>query len=299
MGPFEITRLAAVLLGSGLLAGVIGVGGAAAAPAPQPAPRPAEYLFSITSASGSLTGRGDKHLTLKLVGTRNHLTRFTDRPLRQAFVVANGDFAKRFKRYFNGDKPNAALSYTPAGSKIPVSIVVTIGQPRWSAEHATWTFPATRIRERPDNLPDATRRIKPSRVPNPRSFTQASLVIDSAAFCDMRNYPVWSGGYAVCEYGSFRGGDFHGWNLVNADLFASDFSGADFSGANLENADLSGANLSGANFVGANLYRTSLEGANLYHANLTGVDVSDVFAGDNGIFCNSLGYDGSIDTENC
>jgi hypothetical protein len=56
-----------------------------------------QYLFSIPSASGSLIGPSDKHLTLRLTGTRNYLTRFTDRPLRQAFVVANGDFARRFK----------------------------------------------------------------------------------------------------------------------------------------------------------------------------------------------------------
>ena len=85
------------------------------------------YLFSIPTAAGSLTGRSDAHLTLRMSGARDYLTRFTDRPLRQAFVVANVNFAKRFKGYFARSRPNAVLTYTPHGSQIPVSIVLTIG----------------------------------------------------------------------------------------------------------------------------------------------------------------------------
>ena len=40
----------------------------------------------------------------------SYLTRFTDRPLRQAAVVANVDFARRFNGYFAGAQPNAVLS---------------------------------------------------------------------------------------------------------------------------------------------------------------------------------------------
>src|SRR5580693_1605241 len=34
------------------------------------------YLFSIPTASGSLLGPNDKHLTLRLTGTRDYMTRF-------------------------------------------------------------------------------------------------------------------------------------------------------------------------------------------------------------------------------
>ncbi|MDQ6822566.1 MAG: hypothetical protein M3076_19905 [Actinomycetota bacterium] len=140
----------------------------------------AEYLFSIPTASGALTGSGDKHLTLKLVGTRDYLTRFTDRPLREAFVVPNVDFVRRFKGYFGSSEPNAVLTYTPAGARIPVSIVLTVGQPRWDAKRSTLTLPATRIRKQLDNLPGTTVHIRPPFIPNPRSFAQATLIIDDA-----------------------------------------------------------------------------------------------------------------------
>jgi hypothetical protein len=167
-------------LGILLCAGALWATGSALATKTTHATAP-QFLFSIPTASGSLTGPGDKHLTLRLIGTRNYLTRFTDRPLREAFVVANVDFARRFKTYFGNSKPNAVLTYTPPGSRIPNSIVLTIGQPSWDASSATWTFSATRIRKQPDNLPDATVHIKPPLIPNPRSFKQATLFIDSAA----------------------------------------------------------------------------------------------------------------------
>jgi hypothetical protein len=163
--------------------GMLVAGGWAAAGASSPATT-TQYLFSIPTASGSLTGPGDKHLTLRLSGTRNYLTRFTDRPLREAFVVANVDFARRFKTYFGSSEPNTVLTFTPAGSQIPVSIVLTIGQPSWDAANSTWTFPATRIRKQPDNLPDATVHIKPPFIPNPHTFKQATLFIDSAQCCE-------------------------------------------------------------------------------------------------------------------
>ena len=140
-----------------------------------------QYLFSIPSGSGSLTGPNDRHLTLRLSDARRYLTRFTDRPLRQAAVVANVDFARRFRGYFGSVKPNAVLTYTPRGSQIPVSVVLTIGAPRWNAKRFTWTFLATRIRKRPDNLPGTTVHIPPPLIPNPHSFTHATLLIDGSS----------------------------------------------------------------------------------------------------------------------
>lgn len=138
------------------------------------------YLFSIPTASGSLIGRNDRHLTLRLIGTRRYLTRFTDRPLRQATVVANVDFARRFASYFADSAPNAVLTYTRPGTQIPVSIVLTIAAPRWNATRSTWTFRATRIRKTSDTLPGST-RISPPRIPNPRTFTHATLLIDGGS----------------------------------------------------------------------------------------------------------------------
>jgi hypothetical protein len=145
-------------------------------------PRPAApgYLFSIPASSGSLTGHDDTHLTLRMTRARDYLTRFTDRPLREAFVVANVDFAARFAHYFASSKPNAVLTFTPRGEQVPVSIVLTIGAPRWNASHATWTFPATRIRKQADNLPGSAPHRTPPLIANPHHFDHATLLIDDS-----------------------------------------------------------------------------------------------------------------------
>jgi hypothetical protein len=137
------------------------------------------YLWSIPSASGSLTGSNDHHLVLRLVGLRNYLTRFTDRPARQAYVVADADFVRRFKAYFAGVNPNAVLSFTKHASRIPTQIVLQIGQPQWNPKTSTLTFPAVRIPHTEDDLPDTTIHIKPTLIRNPRHFVQAGLFIDS------------------------------------------------------------------------------------------------------------------------
>ena len=144
-------------------------------------PKQVNYLWSIPSASGSLTGRNDHHLTLRLVGVRRYLTRFTDRPVRQAFVVADADFVRRFKRYFADANPNAVLSFSQPGKRIPKDIVLQIGHPRWNPKTSTLTFSAVRIPHMEDNLPDTTVHIKRPLIANPRHFGRASLFIDSAS----------------------------------------------------------------------------------------------------------------------
>jgi hypothetical protein len=161
------------------------------------APKQVNYLWSIPGASGSLTGPNDQHLVLRLVGVRNYLTRFTDRPVRQAFVVANADFVRRFKAYFRDANPNAVLSFRKAGSRIPTEIVLHIGQPRWNPKTSTLTFPAVRSPKREDNLPDTSVHIKPPLIPNPRHFDQASLFIDSGSTSPGCSQ---SGSTATCTY---------------------------------------------------------------------------------------------------
>ena len=161
------------------------------------APNQVNYLWSIPSASGSLTGRNNHHLVLRLGGVRDYLTRFTDRPVRQAFVVANVDFVRRFRRYFADANPNAVLSFTRPGHRIPTDIVLQIGQPRWNPKTATLTFPAARILKREDNLPDTTVHIKPPLIPNPRHFDQASLLIDSGSASPVCSQ---SGSTGTCTY---------------------------------------------------------------------------------------------------
>jgi uncharacterized protein YjbI with pentapeptide repeats len=277
---------AGALIGFG---SAVAAGTAASTPRKAPTPPPT-YLFSVPTASGSLTGRGDKHLTLRLVGTRDYMTRFTDRPLRQAYVVANRAFVRRFRRYFGRSRPNAVLTYTPQGSRIPVSIVLTIGQPRWNSRSKTWTFPATRIRKRPDNLPGSTAHIKPPWITNPHSFNQATLFIDDSApvinGCVIQPQTSCPGLFA--PNANLSGAYLIGANLTGAVLGLANLTGAGLTSANLTSANLTEANLTGAvladgtltnailnfaNFTGANLEGAILGGAQLNSANLTGAKV--------------------------
>ena len=150
-------------------------------PAVTPARQQINYLWTIPSASGSLTGPNDQHLMLRLVGVRNYLARFTDRPVRRAYVVANADFARRFKHYFADSNPNAVLSYSLGGKATPIAIVLQVGQPEWDPKTSTLTFAAKRIPHMEDDLPDTTVHIKPPFIPNPRHFGKAGLFIDSAS----------------------------------------------------------------------------------------------------------------------
>ena len=153
--------------------------GTSALSATTSAPQQLNYMWAIPSASGSLTGPNDQHLTLRLVGVRDYLTRFTDRPVRKAYVVANVDFVRRFKNYFADSKPNAVLSYNLGGKAIPTAVVLELGQPRWDPKTSSMTFPARRIPHMEDDLPDTTVHIKPPFIPNPRHFDKAGLFIDS------------------------------------------------------------------------------------------------------------------------
>jgi Pentapeptide repeats (8 copies) len=210
------------------VAALIGCSSALAATTGEPIA--ASSLFSIPTASGSLTGANDQHLTLRLTGTRGHLTRFTDRPLPQAFVVTNGDFARRFKQYVAGSRPSAVLTFTRADGQIPVSVELTVGQPRWNAHQRTWSFAATRIRKRTDNAA--------------RHFTRATLLIEGSTDC---------GQGVVQPYEDCEGADLAFVDLTDADLTGVNFSGADLSEADLTDADVTGAGLNGADSLSARL----------------------------------------------
>jgi hypothetical protein len=173
----QLRRRRAAIAAVGLTVGMLLVASTSLSAATTP-PQQFNYLWSIPSASGSLTGPNNQHLVLRLVGLRDYMTRFTDRPVRKAYVVANADFVRRFKGYFADSNPNAVLSFSEAGNRIPTEIVLKIGQPRWNRTTSTLTFPAVRILKRPDDLPDTTVHIKPPLIRNPRHFDQASLFID-------------------------------------------------------------------------------------------------------------------------
>src|SRR5580658_6070600 len=68
------------------------------------------YLFAQGNSGGTLTGPNNNDLTLTVHGLRTYLTEFTDRPTREAVVIADTDFYREWNTWFHGDPPNAVLS---------------------------------------------------------------------------------------------------------------------------------------------------------------------------------------------
>ncbi|MES1246429.1 MAG: hypothetical protein ABUS54_01995, partial [Actinomycetota bacterium] len=89
-----------------------------------------QFLWVLSGAHGTLSGPDDAHLTLRLAGARPWLTRFDDRPMRDAARVANRDFVSRWNLRFAHDPPNAVLSYDDA-TGTPRQLVLELRLPQW------------------------------------------------------------------------------------------------------------------------------------------------------------------------
>jgi hypothetical protein len=156
----------------------------ATTPAPAPAPAPVSWLFVEEAGGGTLTGPDDEHLTLTLTHLRNYVTAFTDRPIRTTTAVPNPLFFQKYPEMFAGDPPNAVLSYSKAHSIQPTSLVLTLSNPRYDAQHKTVKYDAVRVKE--------TAKVQYNGVPykaptvhslkTPKTFGQASIFIDIAGF---------------------------------------------------------------------------------------------------------------------
>ena len=176
----------------------------------------ASYLWSLTGSHGSLVGPSDENLTLTISGAPRFMTRFTDRPLRQAFVVANRSFVSRWPSYFSSSAPNAVLAFSTPASPHPLNIVLTLSKPRWNPQTSTWTFHAARILKQMENLPGSP-ALSTQRIPTPKTFTGASLMIDASGNQSTQITPnssivATSSGSAVVLYFLINGMTY--WNGV-------------------------------------------------------------------------------------
>lgn len=99
---------------------------------------------------------------------------------------------------------------------------------------------------------------------------------------DLSAAGVWQDGFDLqhtnleglrIPFSRWRGANFAGSVLRDADLHGVDLQGADFTDADLSGADLSGADLSGARFQGACLQRADLRGARLSGTDFANADL--------------------------
>lgn len=148
-----------------------------------PAPAPVSWLFVEESGGGTLTGPDDQHLTLTLTHLRNYVTAFTDRPIRSTTAVPNGLFFQKYPEMFAGDPPNAVLSYSKAHSIQPISLVLTLSNPRYDAKHKTVKYDAVRVKDTAKVQYLGAPYTAPTvhALKTPKVFGPASVFIDSLA----------------------------------------------------------------------------------------------------------------------
>jgi len=113
---------------------------------------------------------------LRLTGARRYLTRFTDRPLRRAAVVATSTSPGASRATSPARNQRRAHLHPARRSDPPCRSCSRIGQPRWNAKRRTWSSQRPGSVSGQTTSPGTTVHIKPPRIPNPRSFKRATLL---------------------------------------------------------------------------------------------------------------------------
>lgn len=172
--PQRITALVAIAAASALVA----TGCSTATASTPPAAANVAYLWALGTTDATLvTGEGTSYLELDGVGEA--VTRFSDRPDREASLEDLRDFLGRWEGRFSDDPPNAVLSYQVEDAAAPVQIVIEISRPRYDEEHARIVFAAELIDFTPDELDGADHPVEAAPPVVPPRTGPASLFIDS------------------------------------------------------------------------------------------------------------------------
>lgn len=137
-----------------------------------------EYMFTVQATDGATTQMkasrpGVERFRLTLIGV-DPVTQFSDRPFRDASLISPQALDSNWESWFEGDPPNAVLTYARPG-RAPGSMVVALTNPRYSA--ATRTLSFTAIREGRTHDP-VEKSVTWERLTTPTSMTSVSLFID-------------------------------------------------------------------------------------------------------------------------
>lgn len=140
--------------------------------------RDVAYLWAVGASDASLVTSGDTTF-LELRGVESTLTRFSDRPHREASEVDLRDFLARWDGRFAEVPPNAVLSYETEPDTAPVQVVVEISRPRFDEATSTIVFAARRLGLTPDRLKGADHPVEEHEVVVPPHTGPVSVFIDS------------------------------------------------------------------------------------------------------------------------
>lgn len=145
----------------------------------------ARYLFSLNATSGRIRGigqdTGNEDLRVTLRGVADHATQFADRPVRAANIISTGDMARQWDILFEGESPNAALTFRRAGDPLPHTIVLEMQKPTYDVATDTLRFIARHTHRQTDPSPIARKPIDLPHQKAPAKFSRASVMIDGTA----------------------------------------------------------------------------------------------------------------------
>lgn len=137
------------------------------------------YLWAVGAADSSLVTSGDTTF-LELRDVEKAITRFSDRPHREASEVDLRDFLARWDGRFAEVPPNAVLSYETEPDTAPVQVVVELSRPRYDEATSTIVFAAERLALSPDTLDGADHPVEEhEEIVVPARTGPVSVFIDS------------------------------------------------------------------------------------------------------------------------
>lgn len=151
---------------------------AAGPAADAPADHHVAYLWAVGAEDAAIVETDDA-MYVELSGVERVITRFSDRPDREASEVDLRDFLGRWEGRFAEVPPNAVLSYQAAEGAGPVQIVAELSRPRYHEATSTIVFAAEIIEYTPDTLEGAQHPVEVPEIALPAHTGPVSLFIDS------------------------------------------------------------------------------------------------------------------------
>lgn len=136
------------------------------------------YLWAVGATNASFVTTGEDSY-LELSGVEDVITRFSDRPDREASEVDIRDFLGRWDGRFAEVPPNAVVSYQAEEGAAPVQVVVEVSRPRYDEEASRIVFAAELIEFTPDSLDGADHPVDAPEAALPARTGPVSLFIDS------------------------------------------------------------------------------------------------------------------------
>lgn len=173
--PIHLTALAAAVA---VCAVTVSGCSASVDSAEAPPAKHVAYLWAVGAEDAAIV-QDDGIIYIELSGVEHVITRFSDRPDREASAVDLRDFLGRWEGRFAEVPPNAVLSFQEENGAAPVQIVAELSRPRYNEATSSIVFAAEIVEYVPDALEGAEHPVEVPETVLPAHTGPVSLFIDS------------------------------------------------------------------------------------------------------------------------